>query len=216
MVGSFPMSMMVWVSRDNNGTDQWALSQGKVDGDSFVGGLLLGSIDTYVHGCPECWQFLQHAKELDLERKRDNEADGHCLCQHDRPDALLRRQCGVNDTFAVIDDLASHSRCLIGAIKYNNTAANGFVNGSVAEAHWFNTALTATDVANLVADSVKPEVISGGVAGRTFRDYEADSTYTSIDGTRTMTAIGGVTASGSAHPIARTSRVPVELPQMRH
>jgi hypothetical protein len=46
MVGSFPMSMMVWVSRDNDGTDQWPLSQGKIGGDSFVGGLLLGSIDT--------------------------------------------------------------------------------------------------------------------------------------------------------------------------
>jgi hypothetical protein len=168
-----------------------------------------------VHGCPECWRFLQHAKELHPERKRDNEADGHCLCQHDRT-LYFGDHAGVNDTFTVTDDLASHSRSLIGAIKYNNTAANGFVNGSVVEAHWFNTALTAKDVANLVGDTVKPEAISGWMDGRTFKDYEADTTYTSIGGTRTMTAVGCVAVSGSAHPIAQTSRVPVVRPQVRH
>jgi hypothetical protein len=79
-----------------------------------------------------------------------------------------------------------------------------FMNGKVAETHFFNVALTPTQIAALLADTVKPEDTTGWVDGWTFKNFNAGGTYTSIGGSRTMTAVGGVTDAG-VHPITRTA-----------
>ena len=110
---------------------------------------------------------------------------------------------GVIDTTTAVDDIANHNRFTIGAITANGNTV-GYCLGDVAEAHVFNVALTSTDIANLMAGTVKPEEIAGWVDGWTLANFQAGGSYVSMGGTRTLTAFGGVSAGTVAHPINRT------------
>jgi hypothetical protein len=116
---------------------------------------------------------------------------------------------GVTSTASITDEVTNHDRCTIGALHYNSGAAAFFSNGAFAEAHWFNTALTTGQIDAMIADTTKPEDTTGWVDGWTLKDYEAGGTYTSIGGTRTMTAVGGVSSSALAHPLSRASTTSV-------
>jgi hypothetical protein len=90
-----------------------------------------------------------------------------------------------------------------------NGSAN-YANADIAEAHVWGSALSAADVSSLISGTL-PETISGTggvgyVDGWHLKDFEADGTYTSIGGTRTLTASGtGVSAGTLAHPITRST-----------
>lgn len=112
---------------------------------------------------------------------------------------------GTSSSVSVVDDISNHDRVTIGAWRYNGGAAGLFTNGEVAEAHFFNVALTATDVENIRTGAVLPEAVSGWVDGWTLETFNAGGTYTSIGGTRTLTAVGGVSAGIRSHPITRST-----------
>lgn len=115
----------------------------------------------------------------------------------------------VDASSTTVDDLASHNQVIIGARQFNSGAFDMFANGSIAEVHFFSSALSDADLDAIIADTVKPETRSNWVDGWTLKEYNAGGTYTSIGGTRTMTAVGGVTASSLTHPIARAGADPV-------
>jgi len=119
---------------------------------------------------------------------------------------------GGSNTGSVTDDTTSHDRVTIGAAHYNSGAASNFLNGSVAEAHFFNTALTSGDFTTLCGDYT-PESMSGWVDGWTLKDYQAGGSYVSIGGTHTLTANGSVVASGQPHPITRTAATTAPPPK---
>jgi hypothetical protein len=112
---------------------------------------------------------------------------------------------GTSLSASVVDDIVNHDRVTVGAWRYNGGAAGLFTNGEVAEAHFYNVALTATDVENIRTGAVLPEAVAGWVDGWTLQNFNAGGTYTSIGGSRTLTAVGGVSAGIRAHPITRTS-----------
>ena len=106
-------------------------------------------------------------------------------------------------TYGSVDDSINYDVTTIGAIQTNNIAATGFAVASIAEAHFFNVALTDTDYTTLAGGAL-PETVSGWVDGWSLQTYSAGGTYSSIGGSRTLTAYGGVIQSSTAHPITRT------------
>jgi hypothetical protein len=112
---------------------------------------------------------------------------------------------GSSSSVSVVDDIVNHDRVTVGAWRYNGGAAGLFTNGEVAEAHFYNVALTATDVENIRTGAVLPEALAGWVDGWTLQNFNAGGTYTSIGGSRTLTAVGGVSAGIRAHPITRSA-----------
>lgn len=103
----------------------------------------------------------------------------------------------------VSNPLGTCDRIVIGGRHNNNNAADLFLNGDVAEVHFFNRQLLDADVTTLNAD-YKPEQLSGWVDGWSLKDT---SDLTSLGGTRTLSLVGGVTSTGS-HPITRTAAGP--------
>lgn len=107
---------------------------------------------------------------------------------------------GATSTTSMTDDITNHDRLTIGAWRYNGGAAGLFLNGTVAEAHVFNTALTSGDVATLL--TTKPEDVAGWVDGWTLAN---NADLTSIGGTRTLTAIGSPTTASLTLPYTRAA-----------
>lgn len=112
---------------------------------------------------------------------------------------------GTTSTVSVTDDLSNHDRITVGAWHFNSGSPGLFTNGEVAEAHFYNVALTATDVENIRTGAVLPEAVSGWVDGWALETFNAGGTYTSIGGTRTLTASGGVSAGTLPHPVTRAA-----------
>jgi hypothetical protein len=83
-------------------------------------------------------------------------------------------------------------------------AGNLPANAQVAEVSCYSTALTDANVADLLA-GVLPETITGFIDGWTLLNYEAGGTYTSIGGSRTLTASGTISAGALTHPVTRTT-----------
>ena len=102
------------------------------------------------------------------------------------------------------DDINTHTATFVGGYIRGGTAAQGFTNGSLAEAHWYNVALSQESIQEIFGLVKKPDEVTGWVDGLTLENYQASGTYTTMTGTRTFTAVGGVSASAVAHPIDRT------------
>ena len=114
-------------------------------------------------------------------------------------------------TYGSVDDSINYDVTTIGAIQTNNIAATGFAVASIAEAHFFNVALTDADYTTLAGGAL-PETVSGWVDGWSLQTYSAGGTYNSLGGTRTLTAYGGVTQSSAAHPLTRTAPASLSAP----
>jgi len=99
----------------------------------------------------------------------------------------------------VSNPLGTCDRIVIGA-RHNSSGPDLFLNGDVAEVHFFNRELVSADFTTLNGDYT-PESISGWVDGWSLK---TNSDLVSIGGTRTLTLNGGVTSTGS-HPITRSS-----------
>ena len=210
IVSGFPFSMMVWASQDSGGTSQAMLSHQQSTADRHA---LL-------------WLDGNGTSKYAVLRNPGN-SGGATKSSAPNPTATMQlavavytstssrtiyfgSNTGVTDTTAMIDDITNHDRLTVGAWHYNGGVAGLFLNGSVAESHLFNVALTSTDVANLLADSVKPEAVTGWVDGWMLNPSgsagsAAPATFTSIGGTRTLTTVGTATVSSQAHPISRSS-----------
>jgi len=109
----------------------------------------------------------------------------------------------VNTTGASGQNYSHLNRCLVGATR-RSAGLLHYAKADLAEAHFFNVVLSGTNMDDLVAGSVLPEDVSGWVDGWTLAAFESGGTYTSIGGSRTMTASGGVIVSPLSHPITRT------------
>ena len=106
----------------------------------------------------------------------------------------------VTSTTSMTDDTTNHDRVTIGAGRYNSGAANNFHNGTITEAHIFNTALTSGNVTTLL--TTPPEDVAGWVDGW---KLGSNTDLTSIGGTRTLTAIGSPTTGSVTLPYTRAS-----------
>ncbi|MES2262103.1 MAG: hypothetical protein V4724_26580 [Pseudomonadota bacterium] len=111
---------------------------------------------------------------------------------------------GTPDTATRIDDLNLHDRITIGAYHVNGNSPSLFADGSLAEQHFYNVALTTASFNTLAAGAL-PETIAGHVDGLSLEFYSAGGTYVSINGLMNMTASGGITQSAHPHPVSRTS-----------
>jgi hypothetical protein len=112
----------------------------------------------------------------------------------------------ATSTVSITDALTSHDQVVLGARSYNSGTINTFLNGSIAEAHFFNVELDSTQIGALLADTTKPEDTTGWVDGWMLKNT---TDLTSIGGTRTLSLVGGVTNSAQPHPIARSSTTSV-------
>jgi chitodextrinase len=194
--------MMLWMSRDAGTGDSFYNSQSHSTGSRFSA----------------FWTDANHTSKYATNRASGNSASA--LQATDNITSTLKLAVvtftstttwdvyfGDNTAYpnsgTTIDETSQHDLCVIGALHYASVAPFNFANGKVAEAHWFNTALTPTQITGLLTDTVKPEATAGWVDGWTFKTYNSGGTYTSIGGSRTMTAVGGVTDAG-VHPISRT------------
>jgi hypothetical protein len=105
------------------------------------------------------------------------------------------------DTTNIVDELSSHDQILVGVFQANGGANNFFLQGSVAELAVFNRALDDTDYDALAAGTLS-ETLSNCVASFPLRTA---TDLTSTNGLYTLTANGGVTTSGIAHPVTRNA-----------
>lgn len=205
IITGYPASMMMWVAIDGSGSNQFLLAQGSSSQNRAISALLLANgtnLGGYIQA-PAGSAFVQASTAvLPSVTQRllvvvFNSASSMTVYFGSTASAS-------SGSLGATDDLTTHNRVTLGAIDINGGGPGGFTNGSIAEAHFFSVALTSTDVDNLLADTVKPEAISGWIDGWTLKDHAADGTYTSLGGSRTLTASGGVTTSAQPHPIART------------
>lgn len=206
IVTSYPCSMVVWGTRANSNGNQFWVAQQQSNASRYISGWHLDSSDT---------------KYISAQIVGNGDSQPKSTAPHTSTTALKMMvvvfasassktiyfgdNAGVNNTVTIADELVNHDRCTVGALHFNGGVASNFANGALAEAHWFNTALTSVQIDALLADTTKPEDTTGWVDGWTLKDFETGGTYTSIGGTRTMTAVGGVTASALTHPIGRSS-----------
>lgn len=98
------------------------------------------------------------------------------------------------------DNTSLHNQLVIGA-NLNNSLSGLFFNGGVAEAFVVPSAINSTQYDSLIADSIKPESISGCVCFplRNITDL------TDTTGTYTLTLVGGVTNDTRSHPVSRAT-----------
>lgn len=205
LVNSFPCSLMVWVSSDAGGTGQMWIAQQQSNANRAVAGWLDGN------GTSK-YAYVQNpggggSAALTAAPHPNSTMRLAVAVFHSPTSATMYYGSAVGQTssMAATDDLSNHNRFTVGAWHLNSAAAALFTNGSVAEPHVFSVDLTDDDVADLLADDVKPEELAGWVDGWTLKDHAADGNYVSITGTRTLVAAGGVTASAQPHPISRTA-----------
>jgi hypothetical protein len=105
----------------------------------------------------------------------------------------------TTSTGSATDDLSSHDRITVGAWHYNSGSAGLFHAGTVCEVHFFNVALTSSDLTTLLTPP--PEQVAGWVDGWIL---DAAENLTSIGGSRTLTAIGSPTTGSVTLPYTRS------------
>jgi len=210
IISGYPFSIICWGTRASSSTAQAWISQSQTAGDRYVAGVHAASSETKQallkepgssRGVNKGTTPNTSSTTLQLMAVVFTSTTSRTVYFGDGTSAT--------DTASVADGITNHNLSMIGARQYNSLAVEFFANGSLAEAHWFNSALTSTNITDMIADTVKPEAVSGWVDGWILKDYQAGGTYTSIGGTRTMTAVGGVSASSATHPIARAANVTI-------
>lgn len=204
VVTAYPCSMFIWVTTNTTGADDTWFMQGQSSADRLI---------------------RNYLKANGTDKVADVRIPGNssgALTSYGTAGATFKPSLvvftsatsrtvyfesgdtGTTDTASITDNLSSHDRVVVGALHFNGSAASQFHPGSVAEAHFFNTALTSGNFTTLCGDYT-PESMTGWVDGWSLKDYSAGGTYASIGGSRTLTAVGGVTASGQPHPITRSA-----------
>jgi hypothetical protein len=110
---------------------------------------------------------------------------------------------GTVDTGSLTDDITNHNRIVIGAFHHNSNSPSLYLSGSIAEVHFYARALGDSDFTALSTAATLPEDVADWVDGWTLGD---NTTLTSLGGTRTLTAYGSPSTSGTAHPLTLTGR----------
>jgi hypothetical protein len=126
------------------------------------------------------------------------------------PTNSLQRIYFNSATFVATDpgsnanDIGTHDRICIGGYHYTGSILS--YSGSIAEVHFFQGALTTSEITSLIAGSIKPEQMTNWVDGW---QLKTNTDLVSMSGTRTLTAVGSPTTSGVTHPISRSSPVSI-------
>jgi hypothetical protein len=112
----------------------------------------------------------------------------------------------ATETFggARVNHFPGHDKFVIGGL-WNGSAYVPSLKGNIGEVHLIAGSLTDADYNAVSSGSLRPEELAGWIDGFALKDYSAGGTYTSIGGGRVLTAVGGVSASGQPHPVARVS-----------
>lgn len=203
VVGSFPCSMSVWVSCADSGNSPWAMAQGQSDFDRRITFLIASN------GNPTL-ELRNPGNSASVDRNTPPLPDTTMRLavmvynSASSRDIYFGSTTAGHDSAAMLDDISNHDRVVVGAYHFNSSAPALFLSGKVAEPHFYNTALTPTQITALLNDTVKPEATAGWVDGWTLKNLDPSGNYVSIGGTRTLTAVGGVTDAGM-HPITRAA-----------
>jgi hypothetical protein len=204
IVSAFPYSMSIWVSRDAaTGAGQWVMGQMQSNGDRHASAWLDPNGSTKYASIRN--PGAQH-NATDVPATITSNLQLMVVVFESTSLRHIYFAGNTSDgTTTCVDDTSLHDRFVVGAWHYNSLAPQFFLNGKVAEPHLYNGILSPTQIAALLNDTVKPEDTVGWVDGWTLKNFDSGGTYTSISGTRTLTAVGGVTAAGVAHPITRAA-----------
>jgi hypothetical protein len=205
LVNTYPYTMLMWVSRDNNNNNNFWFGKGISNADSYTTVLNAGVSDTKV------LQIHTQGNSNNTAKGTTPNASASALqlvaiVVNSFSDRTLYfgDSNGVHDTNALAgtDDLSSYDVFGIGGTVWNNNNTASMW-GTAAEFHAYNVALTSANIASLIAGSGDPKTLSGWVDGYDLA-YQSSGTYTSLGGSRTLTAFGTVTADNTlALPFTR-------------
>lgn len=200
VVSGFPFTLVCWVAQNASGSSQFVIAQQQSNGDRYAG-----------------FYIASNGTDKNASLQNPGNGDNATKATSPHPSAALQlavavftsttsrtmyfgNNTGATSTVSMVDDITNHDRITIGAWHYNSGSAGLFLNGAVAEAHIFNTALTSSDVTTLLTTA--PEGVTGWVDGW---KLSSNTDLTSIGGTRTLTAVGSPTTASLTLPYTRTS-----------
>jgi hypothetical protein len=205
IVKTFPFSMAVWYAEGSAG-QQFLIAQGQSTADYFSA-IVMAPDSTK----KQAWS--RHPGESTYAEKTTAPHPSTTVLKLAVivcPDANTRiiyfdSNAGVSWTQTISRTIANDNLCLIGARAFNGEAVSLRSNGHFAEAHWFNVALTPTQIEAMRDLSVLPNATTGWVDGVDLETYQASGNYLSRTGTRTFTASGTITQSALSHPVTRSA-----------
>lgn len=205
LVSSYPASFALWVSASTSVTQQVALSQGQTAGNNAFGADFTG-----FDANKRAFSLVGGNSGAAMKTGAPNPSPSTMrlmivvfVSQGVRR-VMFGSNTVVTETYTVVTNPATHDRLTVGALNHNSAGSTLFLTGSVAEVHGYSAELVAADY-DAMTTGTMPEAITGWVDGWTLQTYSAGGTYTSIGGSRTLTAVGGVSSSGLGHPITRSS-----------
>ncbi len=199
---AFPLTIVQWVSADYTGNPSYGAAQSNQSASSLVATYF----DANVDGAYAQYASPGNSSALRKSNPAVSSSTMQLVVAVFSSSSARKVYSGsstpVTETYEVGGTISAHDFFSVGAVKTGGTATRNFFKGSIAEVYVFDTAMTDAQVANLLAGAA-PETIAGLVDGWKLDTFNAGGTYTSIGGTRTLTAVGGVTASALAHPVTR-------------
>lgn len=206
LVTSHPLFMAVLVAAPLNGSgENVCLAQGSTTADAFyTAGFVNFSDNKY---CTERTTATGSVRKDRAEAPQISNTVPRWLFVYFGSSTDRRVAFGgstfTTDTTAVSGTgITAMNRTLVGATRRDSGLLH-YAKADIGEA-WIGNALpSSTQLDELVAGTRLPENLTGVVDGWYLNAFEAGGTYTSHTGTRTMTASGGVSASGITHPISR-------------
>jgi hypothetical protein len=204
LVSAFPCTIVAWVGFDSTSGGQFIASQVQSNADRYMAGWLDSNGST-------AYANLRNVGNGDSGTKTGLSPSATMAVMMAVFTSTTSRSLyyGSNveatSTTSMTDDITNHDRFVVGAFYYNGNSPSLFLNGNVAEVHVYNTALVDADY-NTLAGGALPETVTGWVDGWALETYSAGGTYTSIGGSRTLTAVGGVATGTQGHPIDTSAR----------
>lgn len=202
IANSFPFTMTIWVAGSTAVSNQVAIMQGQSNGDRAAMGWFTNfgaNKEAYLRN-PGVNNAAQKATTPNL-----NAATMQLMMVIFESLTSRKVYFGSNvestNAAAMLDDISNHDRVTIGAYWINSAGAPSiWLNGSVAEAHFYSRALDDTDYDSLAAGALG-ETRANWIDGFPMRDT---TDLVSVGGGRSLTLVGGVTNSGIAHPVTRS------------
>jgi len=206
IISSLPGTLVIFTSANSTGAAQFWISQSQSTADRHISSWLdaNGVVKYANHRIPGGGDSASRNASPDPVASELRLAVAVFASTTSRT-SYYGSNTGSSSTNSVTDDISNHNRVTLGARHYNNASPDFFTNGEIAEAHFYSVALTTTDIENIRTGAVLPEAISGWIDGWTLQNFNAGGTYTSIGGSRTLTAVGGVSAGIRSHPVTRVT-----------
>lgn len=200
VVGAYPLTMVLWAASDLGGSaTECAITQGSTTADSFqFGGFESVSNNKYASDrAAGTSSTATRSASPDIS----NSAFGLLVAvlEATRQTIYYNSNVGTTNTATPGQVFSDLNRTLIGAAR-NSSGVTGHAKMTACEAHFFNVALTSSDVTTLL--TTKPEDVAGWVDGWTLAN---NSTLTSIGGSRTLTAVGSPTTGSVTLPYTRAA-----------